>query len=104
MVVTKPIRLSDDQDTQYTSRTSRKALGHHGITQSVSRPGNPYDDAITESFLETLKTELVKGQAYEDPEEAKQEIFKYIELHHDTERMHSALGYMSPCDFERQSA
>jgi len=76
----------------------------HDITQSVSRPGNPYDDAVAESFLETLKTGLVKGRAYEGREEAKQEIFKYIELHHDTERMHSVLGYMSPCDFERQSA
>ena len=93
----------DDQGTRYTSRASRKALGRHGITQSVSRPGNPYGNAVVEPFLETPRTELVKGQAYEGPEEARQEAFKYIEPYHDTERMHSTLGYMSPCDFERQS-
>lgn len=94
----------DDQGTQYTSRAFQKALERHGITQSVSRPGNPYDNAVAESFFKTLKTELVKGQTYEDQKETRQEIFKYIELYYNTNRMHSALGYMSPCDFERQSA
>lgn len=94
----------DDQGTQYTSHAFQKALERHGITQSVSRPGNPYDNAVAESFFKTLKTELVKERTYIDQEEARQEIFKYIELYYNTKRMHSTLGYMSPCDFERQSA
>ncbi|NLH91775.1 MAG: IS3 family transposase [Atopobium sp.] len=94
----------DDQGTQYTSRTFQKALERPGITQSISRPGNLHDNAVVEFFFKTLKRELIKGQAYEDQEETKQEIFKYIEFYYNTKRMHSTLGYMSPRDFERQSA
>lgn len=94
----------DDQGTQYTSRAFQKALAIHGITQSVSRPGNPYDNAVAESFFKTLKTELTKGRNYTDHEEARQEIFKYIELYYNTKRLHSSLGYMSPCDYECESS
>lgn len=90
----------DDQGTQYTSRAFQKALSRHGIIQSVSRPGNPYDNAVAESFFKTLKRELVKGRNYKDQEEARQEIFKYIELYYNTRRMHSSLGYKSPADYE----
>jgi putative transposase len=94
----------DDQGTQYTSRAFQKALARHGITQSVSRPGNPYDNAVAESFFKTLKRELVKGRNYENQEEARQEIFKYIELYYNTKRMHSSLGYRSPVEYERMNA
>lgn len=94
----------DDQGTQYTSRTFQKTLKRHKITQSVSRLGNPYDNAVAESFFKTLKTELIKGQIFEGPEEARQEIFKYIKLYYNTRRIHSTLRYVSPCNFERQSA
>jgi putative transposase len=94
----------DGQENQYTSRAFQKTLEHHGITQSISRPGNPYDNAVVESFFKTLKRGFIKGQAYEDQEETKQEIFKYIEFYYNTKRMRSTLGYMSPRDFERQSA
>jgi len=94
----------DDQGTQYTSRAFQKALATHGIIQSVSRPGNPYDNAVAESFFKTLKTELTKGRIYIDHEEARQEIFKYVELYYNTRRLHSSLGYMSPCDYECKSS
>ena len=65
----------------YNSRTFQKALEHHGITQSLSHPNNPYDNAVAESLSKTLKTELIKGQTYEDQEKANQEISKYIEFY-----------------------
>ena len=54
----------------------------------MSRPGCPYDNAVAESFLETPRRELIKDGTYEDREEAKQEIFKYVELYHDIIRQH----------------
>lgn len=89
-----------DQGTQYTSRAFQNSLKSHGIEQSVSRRGNPYDNAVAESFFKTLKRELVKGRNYGSQEEARQEIFKYIELYYNTKRMHSYLGYMSPVKYE----
>ena len=90
-----------DQGTQYTSYAFQKILASHGIEQSVSRTGNPYDNAVAESFFKTLKRELVKGRNFGSQEEARQEIFKYIELYYNTKRMHSYLGYMSPIEYER---
>ena len=69
----------------------------------MSRPGCPYDNAVAESFFKTLKRELIKDGAYEDREEAKQEIFKYVELYYNTVRQHSKLGYVSPTEYEREN-
>ena len=94
----------DDQGVRYTSRAFQKCLEGHGITQSASRPGDPYDNAVAESFFKTLKRELVNGRSYKTREEAKQDIFKYIGLYYNVRRMHSTLGYVSPCEYERKSA
>ena len=94
----------DDQGAQYTSRSFQRCLGSHGIVQSVSRPGTPLDNAVAESFFKTLKRELVKERSYRTRDEAKQDIFKYIELYYNRARMHSTLGYMSPVEYERQYA
>lgn len=94
----------DDQGAQYTSRSFQRCLDSHGIVQSVSRPGTPLDNAVAESFFKTLKRELVKGRSYRTRDEAKQDIFKYIELYYNRVRMHSTLGYMSPVEYERQYA
>lgn len=94
----------DDRGAQYTSRSFRRCLDSHGIVQSVSRPGTPLDNAVAESFLKTLKRELVKERSYGTRDEAKQDIFKYIELYYNRVRMHSTLGYMSPVEYERQYA
>lgn len=67
----------------------------------MSRPGNPWDNALAESFFETLKLELVRDGAYKTREEAKREVFKYIELYYNTQRMYSSLGYKALCDLER---
>ena len=88
----------------YTSRAFQQCLQRHRITQSVSRAGNPYDNAVSESFFKTLKRELVKDHNYKNREEARQEIFKYIELYYNPKRMHSTLGYQSPLAYKRITA
>lgn len=94
----------DDQGAQYTSKAFQRCLDSHGITQSVSRPGTPLDNAVAESFFKTLKRELAKDRGYKTREEAKQDIFKYIELCYSAVRMHSTLGYASPVEYERRCA
>ena len=91
----------DGQGSQYISRAFRRRLEPHGTAQSMSRPGNPWDNALTESFFKTLKRELVDGKGYKTREEAKQAVFKYIELYCNRQRMHSSIGYSAPCDLER---
>lgn len=68
--------------------------------QSNSRKGNPYDNAVMESFYRTIKRELIQDAKYESPEQAQKDIFKYIEMYYNTKRIHSALGYISPAQFE----
>lgn len=94
----------DDRGAQYASRSFQRCLDSHGMVQSVSRPGTPLDNAVAESFFKTLKRELVKERSYGTRDEAKQDIFKYIELYYNRVRMHSTLGYMSPVEYERQYA
>lgn len=96
--------VHDDQGAQYTSRSFQRCLDSNGIVQSVSRPGTPLDNAVAESFFKTLKGELAEGRSYGTRDEAKQDIFKYIELYCNRVRMHSTLGYMSPVEYERQYA
>ena len=91
----------DDQGSQYTSRAFQRCLEPHGIAQSMSRPGNSWDNALAESFSKTLKRELVNGKDHKTREEAKQDVFKYIELCYNRQRMHSSIGYNAPCDIER---
>lgn len=89
-----------DQGSQFTSSNFQTLLRVHGAVSSVSRKGNPYDNALMESFYKTIKWELVQDAHFETPEQAQQEIFKYIELYYNTRRMHSSLGYLSPAQFE----
>lgn len=94
----------DDQGAQYTSRAFQRCLESHGMAQSMSRPGSPWDNALAESFFKTLKRELVKGKECKTRDEAKQDTFKYIEIYHNRQRMHSAIDYHAPCDIEREAA
>lgn len=94
----------DDQGARHASRSFRRCLGSHGVAQSVSRPGTPLDNAVAESFLKTLKRESAEERSYGTRDEAKQDIFKYIELYCDRARMHPALDCMSPVEYERQYA
>ena len=94
----------DDQGSQHASRAFQRCLESHGIAQSMSRPGNPQDNALAESFFKTLKRELVNGKGCKTREEAKQDALEYIELYCNRQRMHSSIGYNAPCDLERDVA
>lgn len=94
----------DDQGAQHASRSFQRCLDSHGIVRSASRPGTPLGNAVAESFFRTLKRELVEERSYGTRDEAKQDVFKYIELYCNRVRMHSTLGYMSPAEYERQYA
>lgn len=89
-----------DQGRQYASSRFRKLLENRGIQSSMSGKGNCYDNAITETFFHTLKTELTYFEKYQTREEAKSSIFEYIEVFYNRQRRHSAIGYKTPVDFE----
>lgn len=91
-----------DRGSQYASDSHRKLLKLYGIRQSMSRKGNCWDNAVSESFFHTLKTELIHHKTFHSREEAKQAVFEYIEVFYNRERLHSANGYISPVDFEMQ--
>ena len=91
-----------DQGTQFTSFAYTQCLRNHGIQISNSRRANPYDNAFVETFFKTLKSEEVYQNEYETVEEAYKNIKWFIEEIYNETRMHSALGYISPTEFERQ--
>jgi transposase InsO family protein len=91
-----------DRGCQYASAAYRQTLDHHGITASMSRRGNCYDNAVAESFWKTLKVELIHRRTFQTRNEARRAIFEYIEAFYNRVRAHSAIGYVSPEAFERQ--
>lgn len=97
------IIFHSDRGCQYTSSSFRELLKNYGIVQSNSSTGNCYDNAVTESFFHTLKTELTYWEKYQTREEAKRSIFEYIEINYNRKRLHSTLGYLSPVEFEEKN-
>jgi putative transposase len=89
-----------DRGVQYACAEYSQILAAHGITASMSRVGNPYDNAKAESFMATLKAEEVDGRLYRDHHEAASGIGTFIERIYNTQRLHSALGYRPPAEFE----
>ena len=89
-----------DRGSQYAATTYRELLASHGLTASMSRRGNCWDNAVVESFFHTLKTELVHHRRYRTREDATQDIFEWIEVFYNRVRRHSTLGYRSPAEFE----
>jgi len=90
-----------DRGCQYASSAFRLQLALHHVTPSMSRPGNPYDNALAESFVATLKTECFGGSLPQDKRAAHLMVFDYIKGFYNTRRKHSALNYLSPLQFER---
>jgi putative transposase len=88
------------ESAQYTSAAFRQLLAQHGIVQSLSRPRQCWDNAVAESFFATLKTELVYRQPLPTRAAARQAVFEYIEVFSNRQRLHSALGYRSPAEYE----
>jgi transposase InsO family protein len=89
-----------DRGSQYASGDYREILDAAGLVFSMSRKGNCWDNAMAESFFKTLKSEL--GRSFNSREQARREVFGYIEGFYNTHRLHSALGYRSPAEYERE--
>ena len=98
-----PIHHSD-RGVQYTSKKYIQSLKEHNVLISMSRKGNPYDNAYAESFFKTLKCEEVYLNHYKDINEAWMYIERFIEDVYNLKRLHSSLGYKSPVDFEKEAA
>lgn len=89
-----------DRGSQYASTSHRDLIQANGITQSMSRKANCWDNAVSESFFHTLKVELIHHEQFQTREEAKQSIFEYIEVYYNRVRMHSTNNYLSPVEYE----
>ena len=92
-----------DRGVQYASETYVAILEKHRMIPSMSRPANPYDNASCESFLKTLKREEIHANPYDDLEHLRSNIEEFIERYYNQQRLHSALGYCSPEEFEQQT-
>jgi putative transposase len=90
-----------DQGSQFAGDACQKLLEDQRVRPSMSRKGDCYDNAISESFFGTLKTELIYADKFETREEARLKIFDYIEVFYNRQRIHSSIGYKTPVDFER---
>ena len=89
-----------DRGSQYASDAYRQLLHVHGVESSMSRQGNCYDNAAMESFWATLKTELIDGRLFNSRAQARREIFSFIEVFYNRKRLHGALGYQTPVEYE----
>lgn len=90
-----------DRGLQYASEEYAKVLRLHGITPSMSRPANPYDNAFCESFMRTLKREEIDARSYRDLDDLRAHVAEFIEEYYNRSRLHSALGYRPPEEFEQ---
>ena len=93
-----------DRGVQYCSEQYTRMLGDHGILPSMSRPGNPYDNAFCESFIKTLKREQIDAVKYPYIDELNSHLEEFIERYYNRRRLHSALGYRTPEEFEAAHA
>jgi transposase InsO family protein len=89
-----------DRGTQYASKGLKTLLEFEGMTQSMSKPGCPYDNSCVESFFASLKKECIYRKEYKHIDEVKKDLFEYIELFYNRKRLHSFLGYKSPVTFK----
>ncbi len=92
-----------DQGSQYTSQQFQTLMSDNGVTCSMSRSGNVWDNAAMESFFSSLKTERVRRQVYRSRDAARADVFDYIERFYNTTRRHSTIGYLSPMEFEQRA-
>lgn len=103
-LASRPVRpgliFHSDRGSQYGSGAYRRMLAGAGILQSMSARANPYHNAWTESFMGTLKNEMLQGGAFADDTDARIEIFDFIESYYNHRRKHSSLGYQTPAQFE----
>jgi putative transposase len=89
------------ESAQYTSEPFQRLMADNGVQCSMSRSGNVWDNAAMESFFSTLKTERTARKVYRTREQARADVFDYIERFYNPQRRHSTIGYLSPNEFER---
>ena len=92
-----------DRGSQYASEQFQRLMADHGIVCSMSRAGNVWDNAAMESFFSSLKTERTARRTYRTRDEAKADVFDYIERFYNPRRRHSTIGYLSPVEFEKRA-
>jgi len=98
----QPVLVHSDQGSQFTSMEWASFLRHHNLEHSMSRRGNCHDNAVAESFFNLLKRERVRRKTYRTRDEARQDVFDYIEMFYNPTRKHVRNGMLSPVEFERQ--
>ncbi|AXX97813.1 IS3 family transposase [Profundibacter amoris] len=96
------VLIHSDQGSQFTSMEWASFLKHHNLEHSMSRRGNCHDNAVAESFFNLLKRERIRRRAYKTREDARRDIFDYIEMFYNPKRKHARNGMLSPVEFERQ--
>ncbi len=97
----KALLHHSDQGSQYTSEQFQRLMADHGVTCSMSRSGDVWDNAAVESFFSSLKTERLARKVYRTRDAARADVFDYIERFYNPRRRHSAIGYLSPAEFEQ---
>jgi len=91
------------ESAQYMSEQFQRLMADHGIVCSMSRAGNVWDNTAMESFFSSLKTERTARKTYQTRDQAKADVFDYIERFYNPRRRHSTIGYLSPMEFESQA-
>ena len=99
---TSPVIVHSDQGSQYSSHDWQAFLKANNLEASMSRRGNCYDNAVAESFFQLLKRERIRRKIYIDRNEARRDVFNYIEMFYNPKRRHSYAGNVSPVEFENQ--
>jgi putative transposase len=94
--------VHSDQGSQFTSMDWASFLKHHNLVHSMSRRGNCHDNAVAESFFNLLKRERIRRRVYRSRDEARQDVFDYIEMFYNPKRKHVRNGMLSPVEFEKQ--
>jgi putative transposase len=101
--IINPLLRRPVESAQYTSEQFQRLMADHDVVCSMSRSGNVWDNAAMESFFSSLKTERTARKMYRTRDDAKADVFDYIERFYNPKRRHSTIGYLSPMEFERQA-
>ena len=96
--------VHSDRGSQYCGKDFQRLLKRYKMTSSMSRKGDCWDNAVAESFFHSIKVEAIHGENFETRESMREEVFEYIEVYYNRERLHSTRGYMSPAQFEQRKA
>jgi putative transposase len=99
----KGVIVHSDRGSQYCSKKHQALIDKHKLICSMSAKGNPYDNAVAESFFHSLKVELIHGENFDTREIMRRAVFEYIEVDYNRTRRHSANGHISPLDFEMEN-